>query len=140
MYHMFLNLVCCVFLLCSLQNYSIMEDNSILPDCGEEYNPGTELGMPSCDYLDIDSLHEMRPTKHDLSVMQLNIRGLLNKQDQVKELINESQVDAILLCKTWLNNHTESLVKSPSYKLFSDVRGDRIGGGVGIFIYQSLRT
>ena len=74
-----LSLLCC--LLCSLQNYSIMEDNSILPDCGEEYNPCTELGMPSCDYLDIDSLHEMRPTKHDLSVMQLNIRGLLNKQD-----------------------------------------------------------
>ena len=88
------SLLCCLFAVLLLGTPKMIDKL----DLGEQYSMCTELGMPLCDYLDVNSLLEMRPTKHDLSVMQLNIRGLLNKQDQLKELINESQVESILLC------------------------------------------
>ena len=60
--------------------------------------------------------------------------------DRLNELIDECQADAILLCETWLNKQTECLVKESSYKLFSIVRRDIMGGGVGILVHKNLRT
>ena len=98
------------------------------------------MGFSHCDYVELDSVKELRPTNNDLSIMQLNIQGLLNKQDRLNVLINDCQADAIQLCETWLKNQTESLVRSPSYKLFSNVTNDKIGGGVGILVHKDLRT
>ena len=50
-------------------------------NCDELYNISTEMGLTQCDYVDFDSINELIPTNNDLSIMQLNIRGLLNKQD-----------------------------------------------------------
>ena len=44
------------------------------------YNLSSELDLPTCDYVDVEQLEGLRPNKYDLSVLQLNIRGLLNKQ------------------------------------------------------------
>ena len=51
------------------------------------YDLSTELGLASCDYLDTDDTSRIRPGKNDLSVMQLNTRGLLNKQGHLSETI-----------------------------------------------------
>ena len=92
------------------------------------YNLSSELEIPLCDYRDVDRLDEFRPNKNDLSIMQLNIRGLLNKQGRLLELIKKSQTDAILLCETLLNKETETLVALDTYNLFSNHPKDRIGG------------
>ena len=60
------------------------------------------MGITQCDYVDFESIDDLKPTNNDLSIIQLNIRGLLNKQDRLNEIINECQADAILLCETWL--------------------------------------
>ena len=117
-----------------------MEKHNPELNCDVLNNILTETGLTQCDYIDFDSINELKPTKNDLSVMQLNIRGLLNKQDQLNEIINECQADAILLCETWLKKQTECLVKESSYKLYSIVRRDKLGGGVGILIHKNLRT
>ena len=117
-----------------------MEKHNPELNCDVLNNIFTETGLTQCDYVDFDSINELKPTKNDLSIMQLNIRGLLNKQDQLNEIINECQADAILLCETWLKKQTESLVKESSYKLYSIVRRDKLGGGVGILIHKNLRT
>ena len=116
----------------------------------EKYNPelncevlnniNTEMGLTQCDYVDFESINELKPTNNDLSIMQLNIRGLLNKQDRLNEIINECQANVILLCETWLKKQTECLVKESSYKLYSIVRRDKMGGGVRILVHKNLRT
>ena len=50
-------------------------------NCEGNFNTCTEVGFSHCDYVELDSVKELRPTNNDLSIMQLNIQGLLNKQD-----------------------------------------------------------
>ena len=66
-----------------------MEKHNPELNCDVLNNIFTEMGLTQCDYVDFDSINELKPTKNDLSIMQLNIRGLLNKQDQLNEIINE---------------------------------------------------
>ena len=72
--------------------------------------------------------------------MQINTRGLLNKLDHLRDIINYSHPDVILLCETWLNARTTDLVEVKGYKLISKARIDRIGGGVGILLKKDLRS
>ena len=76
----------------------------------------------------------------DLKVLQLNIRGLLNKQDRLVTLLHEHKVDIALLCETWLNNKTEKLLRLPNYKIYSKNRVDKIGGGVCVLSNNKLRS
>ena len=51
-----------------------------LVPCVGHYNLSSELDLPVCDYVDVENIKGLRPHKNDLSILQLNIRGLLNKQ------------------------------------------------------------
>ena len=52
-----------------------------------QYNLDEELGVYDCKYLEIENLEKSKTNRNDLSIIHLNIRGLLNKQDQLKRLI-----------------------------------------------------
>ena len=99
-----------------------------------------ELGTPDCPYIEEEDWPCIDPGKTDLSIIQLNIRGLLNKQDQIKDLINKTKADIVLLCETWLRKDTDPLVNINSHKLYSNYRTDRLGGGVGILVNRSLHS
>ena len=73
------------------------------------YNLSSELDLPTCDYVDVEQLEGLRPNKYDLSVLQLNIQGLLNKQGQLRDIMNNAKIDVALLCETWLSKESESL-------------------------------
>ena len=105
-----------------------------------DYDLNSELGLPACDYVDPDNSRRIKPRKNDLSIMQINTRGLLNKLDHLRDIINYSNPDVILMCETWLNARTIDLVEFKGYKLVSKNRLDRIGGGVGILLKRELRT
>ena len=75
-----------------------------------------------------------------MKVIQLNIRGLLNKQDQLTRLIDDTKTDVILLCETWLSSVKENLVNIETHKLTNRSRIDRIGGGVSILVNKALRS
>ena len=57
-----------------------------------------------CDYIDLENT--VNVTDKDLSVIQLNIRGLSSKINDLNYLINHLQTsgqpDILLLCETWL--------------------------------------
>ena len=74
--------------------------------------------------------------------MQLNIRGLMSKQDSLKYLLNEFHTlpDIVLLCETWLKRDTENNIHMPGYKCYHKHRSDRLGGGVSILVKQQLRS
>ena len=119
-------LITLIVLLCSVcvslvsSNYPpINMGNFDIPILHTNYDLREELNLNICDYVEpgeynIDMLSS-NPT--DLKVLQLNIRGLLNKQDRILPLLHEHEVDIALLCETWLNSQTEKLIRLPNYKI-----------------------
>ena len=75
--------LCVLYYLCFLDVMCISQTmcgtTDIVPGVGH-YNLSSELDLPACDYVEVEQLEGLRPCKNDLSVLQLNIRGLLNKQ------------------------------------------------------------
>ena len=75
--------------------------------------------------------------------MQLNIRGVLNKQGALKRLMTDinttHQLDLILLAETWLKKTTENRVKIPGYSLVCSHRKRKREGGVGILVTTKLQ-
>ena len=52
-----------------------------------QYDLHEKLGVYDCKYLEIENLEKLKTNRNDLSIIHLNIRGLLNKQDQLKKLV-----------------------------------------------------
>ena len=84
--------------------------------CLQTTNDPVDLGFneivpDNCDYLDYS---EIKTDKNEFTVMQLNIRGILNKQSALKQLMTEiktsHQLDVILLAETLLKKSTENRV------------------------------
>ena len=79
----------------------------------------------------------------DLSIMQINIRGLVGKQDSLKQLISRCsqgrQLDICILNETWLNSANENLVNIPGYNIVTSNRENRKGGGVAILVSKYLK-
>ena len=105
-----------------------------------QYDLRSELGVSDSAYVEVDEINKPIHYRNDLNIIQLNIRGLLNKQDQLSRLIDNTKTDVILLCETWLSSAKESLVKIESHKLINKNRTDRIGGGVSILVNKALRS
>ena len=83
--------------------------------------------IDNCIYVDCEEYDTIPIHLSKLSVMQLNIRGLINKQsDLIKLMDNRStnKVDIALLCETWLRADSKKLVALPSHTY---VGKERIG-------------
>ena len=83
-------------------------------------------------------IKELHTQNTDLGVLQLNVRGLLNKQAQIKVLLSNDNVsvpiDVILFCETWLKPSTLDLFRIPNYKCFHNTRKDHIGGVTSVLV------
>ena len=93
-----------------------------------------------CDYLDyLETDHDQRKR----TVIQLNIRGLLNKQDDLRQLLVEIKkkhaVSVILLAETWLKKSTQKKIRVPGYQFVGSHRECKRGGGVSILISNKLQ-
>ena len=97
-----------------------------------------------CEYIESSQIKDIHTRNTDLSVLQLSIRGLLNKQYQINNLLRNDNVslpiDVLLLCETWLKPSTLDLVRLKSYKSYHTIRKDRIGGGTSILVHDKLRS
>ena len=95
----------------------------------------------NCNYNSIDSLKSIAKTNTDLRFLQRNIRGLIGKQDQIKNLFNKSIIpDAVMACETWLKSSTINKVNLPNLKGYHRTRSNGIGGGVSILVNSELRS
>ena len=120
---------------------SIVNKTLIVFDCPNMIcDQIVDIGTPECPYIEEEKLSSLEPDRSDLSIIQLNIRGLLNKQDQIKNLVKTTKTDIVLLCETWLRKDTEPLVNINSHKFYSNYRTDKISGGVGILVHKSLQS
>ena len=108
---------------------------------------GLDLGLDDsckdhCNYVDYSCLTHQYNDLHNFTVLQLNIRGLLNKQDRLKDLLTDirkdSRVTVTMLVETWLNKQNSNRIKIPGYQFIGSHRKNKKGGGVGVLISQEL--
>ena len=95
-------------------------DNCICVDCSE---------------YDAIPIH---PSK--LTVMQLNIRGLINKQSELIKLMDNrstNKVDIALLCETWLRADSRRFVNLQSHHYISK---ERVGKKGEVSVFSSTQT
>ena len=96
-----------------------------------------------CDYIDLDSSSDLNLNGSNLIVWQLNIRSLLSNQDGIKQLLAQlkcrnSEVDIMILCETFLRDHTEHQVNIPRYNLISNHRQHSNGGGTALPVCEGI--
>ena len=96
--------------------------------------------LDCCDYVDYGNAIPVDP--NELVIMQLNVRGLYNKIDQIKFLLNvvtsNRKPDILMLCETWQSKNSP-VPKLPGYEYVYKARTHKLGGGVGIFISDKLK-
>ena len=95
-----------------------------------------------CDYINDHELKEIDIGKNDISIVQLNIRGLIGKQISFSNFLstcNRRKLDIGILSETWLNKSSVDRVLLPGYKYVSATRDNKKGGGVGIIINKNLK-
>ena len=85
----------------------------------------------SCEYLDPSSMEDMI-SNHDLNVVQLNIRGLISKQNRlIKETHSKKpkgEVHVYILNETWVTKANEHMVQIPNYRFIGKHRTNKKGG------------
>ena len=80
-------------------------------------------------------------TRSCLNCALINIQSVGNKTSEIRDYINDNKLDILVLTETWLNNYDSAKISemTPDTHTFLHVpRGEKRGGGVGIFISNSL--
>ena len=117
--------------LCNLDSFDTYDTS-----CSEK------LYNDHCDYVEVDNCTEITQSPRDLSVLEINVRGLVNKQDELlkffRSITQMGRVDVVILVETWLTKESESRVKIPGYNYYGLPRSHKKGGGVGFLIRNEL--
>ena len=123
-----------------LNNCKHSKDDSPYKSLVESLNAEITNTSESCEYLETDSNWSIE--RSDLLIMQLNVRGLSSKTDQIKRIIGNNPCnkppEVILLCETWLNRGSPS-INIPGYNLEKENRTGKKGGGVAILIKEDMK-
>ena len=103
-----------------------------------------EKSLDYCDYLEVSESNIWHPDWTDLIYVQLNIRGLLNKQADLLKLINKiagnKKVDVVTLQETWITKNNLHLINLPGYKHYGTHRQGKKGGGMSVFVSNELTS
>ena len=91
----------------------------------------------NCDYVE----NVPSNNRGDLTIIQLNIRGIGSKISELKSLIDHPLKncvpDIILLSETWLTPFSP-IINIPGFEFVQNPRIDKRGGGVGVLISSRL--
>ena len=105
------------------------------------FNDG--LDVLNCKYCSIDTFKDQKQnfSQKGISVICFNIRSFIKNADEfLGYLINcEHTFDIIVLTETWAKDETHTLCHIPGYVSVHNFRSDRRGGGVSIFVKETIR-
>ena len=93
-----------------------------------------EDNIISCEYVDVTP----EKNKSSLRILQLNIRGILSKQHELRDLLITNSIDVALICESWLTSRNEDWLLISGYNYLGKVRSGKKGGGVCILIKDYL--
>ena len=96
--------------------------------------------IDNCSYEDLNN--DLPCDSSDLSIIQLNIRGLTSKLGDLNYILNHSfntkHPDVVLLCETWLSCRSPKPIIQ-GYNIERSDREHKKGGGVAILISTACR-
>ena len=73
------------------------------------------------------------------TVLSANVRGIVKKVDEIQEVAEYNNANAICITETWLSpNVPDSVVVIPGYNLFRKDRLITTGGGVCIYLNNTI--
>ena len=83
---------------------------------------------------------KLQELKTHISICHLNTQSVTSTFDEFPFMVNESKFDIIILSETWLKNdkHLLEYVNLPGYKFSYRNRDEKRGGGVGVYINQTV--
>ena len=101
------------------------------------------LWSDKCDYIDLDSSNNLNSNGLNLIICQLNVCSLLSNQDGIRQLLanlkcKNSEVDIMILCETFLRDHTVHQVNIPGYNLISNHQQHGNGEGAAILVHDGI--
>ena len=73
----------------------------------------------NCDYIELEESKNIKIQPQDLTILQMNICGLISKQSELSkmmfDIIGDRALDIVILCETWLTYESEKRVSFPGY-------------------------
>ena len=101
-----------------------------------------ELGcniIDTCEYMDYESIGNLKTSQNDLRVVQINTRGIKSKLDELDTLISDlKEPNIIIISETWFKKGEENFIKIKGYRFEGMPRECKKGGGVGFLIKRGL--
>ena len=103
------------------------------------------LWNDKCDYIQLPEARNLNHENKNLIILQLNIRSLLGKQEDLNRLLSKlstqnSLPKLLILSETHMNSSKLRHFNVPNYKILSRNRENKLGGGVAILshVTQSI--
>ena len=72
------------------------------------------------------------------SLLCANVRSVVTKMDEVSATLNARRIDIFVCTESWLNTSKHGNVCIPGYVCLREDRQDRIGGGVAVWLRDSI--
>ena len=99
--------------------------------------------LTSCEYATHDDLKSIDLSGERFNCLHLNVRSLHKNYDNLLILLDsfaQSGVDVhlVMLCETFLNNTSVSFAKLPGYVGYHALRENKTGGGISVFVRDTL--
>ena len=112
-------------------------DDWLDPDC----NFYECISNLECTYYQEHQFSEINKSRSKLSLLHHNIRSAPKNLEQLMLYIKslDFQFTVIGLSETWLNESTKDLYGIPNYVSINECRQDKRGGGVSLFIQNSVQ-
>jgi hypothetical protein len=117
------------------------ETDDLDPD-NNFYSPFLKQSIMNCKYFNIEQLNkeiDRKPSNH-LSIFTMNIRSLQKNHRGLISLLDiiNTQFHVVALTETWLKSHNLDLYNLPGYCHIPQIRENKDGGGVSLFIREEI--
>ena len=97
----------------------------------------------SCEMYNFDTfISKFASQNSDLAVLSFNVRSYFKNFDEFYFMLSQSKLkfDIIVLTETWCSSNDVQLCHVEGYRGYHCFRKDKCGGGVSIFITESLKS
>ena len=106
---------------------------TVIENCFDYSTGPIDHEILRCEYVECCTIKDVC-----LRIMQLNIRGLISKQSDLRRLFLENQVDIGLICESWLTALNECKLDINGYNYVGKIKSNRKGGGTCILVKENI--
>lgn len=85
----------------------------------------------------------LKQTKNSLNIFYINIRSIRNKTHEIQNFLNNNKRQTyhiLVIAETWLRDYEVGYLGIPGYTAYNSTRPNRDGGGVSIYILNTIQT